>query len=47
MTYIVNDNCINCNTHCRSLPVDCFYGRNRSSSIPIVIDCGVCEPEYA
>ena len=49
MTYIVNDNCINCKyTDCVEVcPVDCFYeGENMLVIHPDeCIDCGVCEPE--
>ena len=49
MTYIVNDNCINCKyTDCVEVcPVDCFYeGENFLVIHPDeCIDCGVCEPE--
>ena len=49
MTYIVNDNCINCrHTDCVEVcPVDCFYiGENTIVIHPDeCIDCGVCEPE--
>ena len=49
MTYIVNDNCINCRfTDCVEVcPVDCFYiGENTIVIHPDeCIDCGVCEPE--
>ena len=50
MTYIVNDNCINCKyTDCVEVcPVDCFYeGENMLVIHPDeCIDCGVCEPEW-
>ena len=49
MTYIVNDNCIDCKyTDCVEVcPVDCFY---EGESMLVIhpdecIDCGVCEPE--
>ena len=49
MTYIVNDNCIDCKyTDCVEVcPVDCFYeGENMLVIHPDeCIDCGVCEPE--
>lgn len=49
MTYIVNDNCIQCKyTDCVEVcPVDCFYeGENMLVIHPDeCIDCGVCEPE--
>ena len=49
MTYIVNENCINCKyTDCVEVcPVDCFYeGENMLVIHPDeCIDCGVCEPE--
>ena len=49
MTYIVNDNCINCKyTDCVEVcPVDCFReGENFLVIDPDeCIDCGVCEPE--
>lgn len=49
MTYIVNDQCINCkHMDCVDVcPVDCFYeGENMLVIDPIgCIDCGVCEPE--
>lgn len=49
MTYIVNQNCINCRyTDCVEVcPVDCFYvGENTIVIHPDeCIDCGVCEPE--
>jgi len=49
MTYIVNQNCVNCRyTDCVEVcPVDCFYiGENTIVIHPDeCIDCGVCEPE--
>ena len=49
MTYIVNDNCINCKyTDCVEVcPVDCFYeGENMLVIHPDeCIDCALCEPE--
>ena len=49
MTYIVNDNCINCKyTDCVEVcPVDCFYeGENMLVIHPDeCIDCGACIPE--
>ena len=49
MTYIVNENCINCKLmDCVEVcPVDCFYeGENMLVIHPDeCIDCGVCEPE--
>ena len=49
MTYIVNQNCVNCRyTDCVEVcPVDCFYiGENTLVINPDeCIDCGVCEPE--
>ena len=49
MTYIVNENCVNCRfTDCVEVcPVDCFYeGENMLVINPDeCIDCGVCEPE--
>lgn len=49
MTYIVNENCVNCRyTDCVEVcPVDCFYlGENSIVIHPDeCIDCGVCEPE--
>ena len=49
MTYIVNDQCINCKyTDCVEVcPVDCFYeGENMLVIHPDeCIDCGLCEPE--
>ena len=49
MTYIVNENCINCKyTDCVEVcPVDCFYEGENMLVIhhDECIDCGVCEPE--
>ena len=49
MTYLVNDDCINCkHMDCVEVcPVDCFYeGENMLVIHPDeCIDCGVCEPE--
>ena len=49
MTYIVDENCINCkHMDCVEVcPVDCFYeGENTLVIHPDeCIDCGVCEPE--
>ena len=49
MTYIVNENCINCKyTDCVEVcPVDCFYeGENMLVIHPDeCIDCTLCEPE--
>ncbi len=49
MTYIVNQNCVDCRyTDCVEVcPVDCFYiGANTIAINPDeCIDCGVCEPE--
>ena len=49
MTYVVNQNCINCKfTTCVTVcPVDCFYeGENMLVINPDeCIDCGVCVPE--
>ena len=49
MTYIVNEDCINCkHMDCVEVcPVDCFYvGANMLVIHPDeCIDCGVCEPE--
>jgi ferredoxin len=49
MTYIVNEDCINCkHMDCIEVcPVDCFYvGANMLVIHPDeCIDCGVCEPE--
>ena len=49
MTYIVDDNCINCkHMDCVEVcPVDCFYeGENTLVINPDeCIDCGVCVPE--
>ena len=49
MTFIVNENCVNCRfTDCVEVcPVDCFYiGENTIVIHPDeCIDCGVCEPE--
>jgi len=49
MTYIVDDNCINCkHMDCVEVcPVDCFYeGENTLVINPDeCIDCGVCQPE--
>lgn len=49
MTYIVDENCINCKRmDCVEVcPVDCFYeGENTLVIHPDeCIDCGVCEPE--
>jgi len=49
VTYIVNDDCINCKhmTCVEVCPVDCFYeGENMLVIHPDeCIDCGVCEPE--
>jgi ferredoxin len=49
MTYIVNEECINCkHMDCVEVcPVDCFYvGANMLVIHPDeCIDCGVCEPE--
>ena len=49
MTYIVNEDCINCKhmTCVEVCPVDCFYeGKNMLVINPDeCIDCGVCEPE--
>ena len=49
MTYIVDENCINCKLmDCVEVcPVDCFYeGENTLVIHPDeCIDCGVCEPE--
>ena len=49
MTYLVNDNCVNCKhmTCVEVCPVDCFYeGKNMLVINPDeCIDCGVCVPE--
>jgi ferredoxin len=49
MTYVVDENCINCKLmDCVEVcPVDCFYeGENTLVIHPDeCIDCGVCEPE--
>ena len=49
MTYIVDENCINCkHMDCVEVcPVECFYeGENTLGIHPVeCIDCGVCEPE--
>ena len=49
MTYIVNENCINCKyTDCVEVcPVDCFYeGENMLVIHPDeCIDCGACTPD--
>ena len=49
MTYVVDENCINCkHMDCVEVcPVDCFYeGENTLVIHPDeCIDCGVCEPE--
>jgi ferredoxin len=49
MTFVVNENCINCkHTDCVSVcPVDCFYeGPNMLVINPDeCIDCGICVPE--
>ena len=50
MTYIVNDNCINCKyTDCVEVcPVDCSMKAKTLVIHPDeCIDCGVCEPECA
>ena len=49
MTFVVNENCINCkHTDCVTVcPVDCFYeGPNMLVINPDeCIDCGICVPE--